>query len=94
MWALIPHLEFLTCLAIAACVTPTDPILAQAVVGGRFATKHVPAHIRHLLSAESGCNDGAAFPFLCEHVLIVILSGAEAHLEYAFYFRLQFWPCI
>lgn len=67
MWAIIPHLEFLTCLAIAACVTPTDPILAQAVVGGRFAAKHVPAHIRHLLSAESGCNDGAAFPFLCEY---------------------------
>jgi NhaP-type Na+/H+ or K+/H+ antiporter len=33
-------------------------------VGGKWADKHVPAHIRHLLAAESGCNDGAAFPFL------------------------------
>lgn len=79
IWALIPGLSFLSALVIAACVTPTDPvsartssgsksdnqILAQAVVGGKFADKHVPAHIRHLLSAESGCNDGAAFPFLC-----------------------------
>lgn len=64
IWALIPHMHFLTALAIAACVTPTDPILAQAVVGGKFADKHVPAHIRHILVAESGCNDGAAFPFL------------------------------
>lgn len=24
----------------------------------------MPAHIRHILQAESGCNDGAAFPFL------------------------------
>ena len=48
----------------ASCVSPTDPILAQAVVGGPWAEKHVPAHIRHLLQCESGCNDGAAFPFL------------------------------
>lgn len=64
IWGLIPHMHFLTALAVAACVTPTDPILAQAVVGGKFADKHVPAHIRHILVAESGCNDGAAFPFL------------------------------
>lgn len=49
---------------MAACLTPTDPILAAAVVGGKYADKHVPAHLRHLLAAESGCNDGAAFPFL------------------------------
>ena len=62
--ALIPGLTFLSSLAISACLTPTDPILASAVVGGKWADKHVPAHIRHLLAAESGCNDGAAFPFL------------------------------
>lgn len=49
---------------VASCVSPTDPILAQAVVGGPWAEKHVPAHIRHMLQCESGCNDGAAFPFL------------------------------
>ncbi|KAK1925819.1 Sodium/hydrogen exchanger family-domain-containing protein, partial [Papiliotrema laurentii] len=64
MWALFPHLHLLSCLLIAAAVTPTDPILAQAVIGGKFADKHVPAHIRHMLSAESGSNDGAAFPLL------------------------------
>lgn len=60
----IPGLNFLSSLAVAACLTPTDPILAAAVVGGKWADKHVPAHLRHLLAAESGCNDGAAFPFL------------------------------
>lgn len=64
IYALIPGLNFLTSLAVAACLTPTDPILAAAVIGGKWADKHVPAHIRHLLAAESGCNDGAAFPFL------------------------------
>lgn len=51
-------------LVVASCVTPTDPILAQAVVGGPWAEKHVPTHLRHMLMCESGCNDGAAFPFL------------------------------
>uniref|UniRef100_A0A8H7XPH3 Cation/H+ exchanger transmembrane domain-containing protein n=1 Tax=Psilocybe cubensis TaxID=181762 RepID=A0A8H7XPH3_PSICU len=64
IFALVPGLNFLSSLAVAACLTPTDPILAAAVVGGKWADKHVPAHIRHLLAAESGCNDGAAFPFL------------------------------
>ena len=64
IYALIPKLNFLSSLAVAACLTPTDPILAAAVVGGKWADKHVPAHLRHLLAAESGCNDGAAFPFL------------------------------
>ncbi|KDR83246.1 hypothetical protein GALMADRAFT_134731 [Galerina marginata CBS 339.88] len=64
IYALIPGLNFLSSLAVAACLTPTDPILAAAVVGGKWADKHVPAHIRHLLAAESGVNDGAAFPFL------------------------------
>ncbi|KAF9020551.1 hypothetical protein BDZ89DRAFT_1103252 [Hymenopellis radicata] len=59
IYALIPGLNFLSSLAIAACLTPTDPILAAAVVGGKYADKHVPAHIRHLLAAESGCNDEA-----------------------------------
>jgi NhaP-type Na+/H+ or K+/H+ antiporter len=64
MYALIPGLDFLNSLVVASCVTPTDPILAQAVVGGPWAEKHVPAHLRHILMCESGCNDGAAFPFL------------------------------
>lgn len=65
MYAIIPGLEFLPALVVAAGVTPTDPILASSVVGkGKFAQEHVPAHIRHILQAESGCNDGAAFPFL------------------------------
>jgi len=65
LYAIIPGLEFLPALVVAAGVTPTDPILASSVVGkGKFAQEHVPAHIRHVLQCESGCNDGAAFPFL------------------------------
>ncbi|KZP23388.1 hypothetical protein FIBSPDRAFT_461868 [Athelia psychrophila] len=72
IFALVPGLNFLSSLAVAACLTPTDPILAAAVVGGKYADKHVPAHIRHLLAAESGCNDGAAFPFLYIALYLII----------------------
>ncbi|KAF9269679.1 hypothetical protein L218DRAFT_993689 [Marasmius fiardii PR-910] len=72
IFALVPGLNFLSSLAVAACLTPTDPILAQAVVGGKYADKHVPAHLRHLLAAESGCNDGAAFPFLYIALYLII----------------------
>lgn len=75
MYAIIPGLEFLPALVVAAGVTPTDPILASSVVGkGKFAQEHVPAHIRHVLQCESGCNDGAAFPFLVSSSSIVSLN--------------------
>src|SRR6478735_5753645 len=61
---MIPALDWLDSLVVAACVTATDPVLASSVVGkGKFA-KRVPRHLRDLLSAESGCNDGMAFPFI------------------------------
>jgi NhaP-type Na+/H+ or K+/H+ antiporter len=88
MWALFPKLDFLSCLVIAAAVTPTDPILAQAVIGGKFADKHVPAHVRHMLAAESGCNDGAAFPFL-GIALYLTLDKSDGHaVGHWFYYTL------
>ncbi|CAO3589404.1 unnamed protein product [Absidia cylindrospora] len=64
IWALIPPITYLESLVISACICPTDPILANSVVKGRFAEKHVPSHVRNALSAESGGNDGLGFPFL------------------------------
>lgn len=61
---MVPPLNWLESLCCAACVTATDPVLASSVVGkGKFA-KRVPKHLRDILSAESGCNDGMAFPFI------------------------------
>ncbi|KAL4081124.1 Sodium/hydrogen exchanger family-domain-containing protein [Scleroderma citrinum] len=75
IYAFIPGITFLSSLAVAACLTPTDPILAAAVVGGKYADKHVPTHIRHLLAAESGCNDGAAYPFLFISLYLILDSS-------------------
>ncbi|KAF2189046.1 hypothetical protein K469DRAFT_564996 [Zopfia rhizophila CBS 207.26] len=85
-WMFKSHLNWLDSLCIAACVTATDPVLASSVVGkGKFA-KRVPKHLRDLLSAESGCNDGMAFPFI---YLAVYLIRYRPHAsEVAFH-----WIC-
>ncbi|KAJ1678756.1 Na+/H+ antiporter [Spiromyces aspiralis] len=54
----------LEALVIASCVTPTDPVLANSIVKGRFAERYVPLHLRNILSCESGANDGLGYPFL------------------------------
>ena len=79
IWWMIVPLTWLEGLAIAACVTATDPVLASSVVGkGKFA-KRVPKHLRDVLSAESGCNDGMAFPFIYLSIYLIRyhLEGTE-----------------
>lgn len=71
VWWMVPPLNWLESLVVAACVTATDPVLASSVVGkGKFA-KRVPKHLRDLLSAESGCNDGMAFPFVYLSIYLI-----------------------
>lgn len=47
---------------VGACLCPTDPVLAAAVVTGEPAEREVPARVRRMLTAESGANDGLALP--------------------------------
>ncbi|CEP21915.1 NHA1 [Cyberlindnera jadinii] len=76
IYLLFPGLNFSSSLVVSACITATDPVLAAAVVGkGKFARTRVPGHLRNLLSAESGCNDGMAFPFIYLGVNLVIHHG-------------------
>ncbi|EME47349.1 hypothetical protein DOTSEDRAFT_69321 [Dothistroma septosporum NZE10] len=88
IWAVFHgHLDWLESLTVAACVTATDPVLASSVVGkGKFA-KRVPKHLRDLLSAESGCNDGMAFPFiyLALYILHYKPSGGEVMFHWVCY---------
>lgn len=60
-----------TALIIAACLTPTDPVLSASVLGESKFSSRVPKRLRNLLSAESGCNDGTSFPFLYAGLLAV-----------------------
>ncbi|KAL4402101.1 sodium:proton antiporter [Malassezia pachydermatis] len=77
VWGLIKDLTFLEALCISSCVTPTDPVLANSITSGRFAEEHVEEHVRHIILAESGANDGLGFPFLFMAVLLL----ARTHVD-------------
>jgi NhaP-type Na+/H+ or K+/H+ antiporter len=64
VFAFVPHITFLQALAVGACVTPTDPVLSNSIVKGKFADKNIPKELQKIIVAESGANDGLGYPFL------------------------------
>ncbi|KAJ4289737.1 hypothetical protein N0V90_011067 [Kalmusia sp. IMI 367209] len=64
IYGLVPHITFLQALAVGACVTPTDPVLSNSIVKGKFADKNIPKDLQKIIVAESGANDGLGYPFL------------------------------
>ena len=64
VFAMVPHLSFVHALAVGACITPTDPVLSNSIVKGKFADKNIPKDLQNLIIAESGTNDGLGYPFL------------------------------
>ena len=66
------HTKFTTAMVISACLAPTDPVLAAAVLAESTFSVRVPSRLKHLLSAESGCNDGVSFPFLYIGLLLLV----------------------
>ncbi|KAF5348263.1 hypothetical protein D9756_010463 [Leucocoprinus leucothites] len=69
---LFSRFDYVTCLVLAACLTPTDPIVSAAIVGGQFARKYVPDKIRHIITAESASNDSLAYPFLSISIYLTL----------------------
>ncbi|WP_413452599.1 cation:proton antiporter [Georgenia phoenicis] len=60
---------------VGACLAPTDPVLAGSVVSGEPAEKTLPGRLRHMLSVESGLNDGLALPFVALTIAVVVPGG-------------------
>ncbi|KAK6540241.1 hypothetical protein TWF694_009056 [Orbilia ellipsospora] len=82
VYGLIPGLSYVQALAIGACITPTDPILSNTIVKGKFADKHIPVPLQRIIIAESGANDGLGYPFLFISLYIyryAILSNNTGH---------------
>ena len=94
IWWMITPLSWLESLMCAACVTATDPVLASSVVGkGKFA-KRVPKHLRDLLSAESGCNDGMAFPFIYLSFYLIRYRPNANEVVYHWFCETILYECI
>ncbi|KAL1934724.1 hypothetical protein VTP01DRAFT_6906 [Rhizomucor pusillus] len=88
VYLLFPGLSFLQALMIASCFTPTDPVLANLIVHGHFAEKHVPTNVRHIISAESGANDGLGYPFLFLATYLIQQPTATALNEWTLHVML------
>lgn len=67
-------------LLVGAIVTPTDPVLANTIVTGPLADEHIPDRVGQFISAESGANDGGAYPFVFLAILL-LTSPIEAALS-------------
>lgn len=80
---LVLQTQWTTAFIISACLAPTDPVLAASVLAESRFSNRVPRRLRHMLSAESGCNDGVSFPFLYIGVTLVVeTSLGEAAKEW------------
>ncbi|KAF1961053.1 hypothetical protein CC80DRAFT_436568 [Byssothecium circinans] len=75
VFAFVPHISFLQALAVGACVTPTDPVLSNSIVKGRFADKNIPKDLQNIIIAESGANDGLGYPFLFLPLYLIQHTG-------------------
>jgi sodium/hydrogen antiporter len=75
IWALVPNISALQAFAIGACVTPTDPVLSNSIVKGKFADKNVPRPLQRIIVAESGANDGLGYPFLFIALYLLKFTG-------------------
>lgn len=79
IWGMVPELSFVHSLAVGACVTPTDPVLSNSIVKGKFADKNIPKDLQKIIIAESGANDGLGYPFLFFALYLIkyVGSGGE-----------------
>ncbi|RKF65463.1 Na antiporter 1 [Golovinomyces cichoracearum] len=94
IWWMIPPLNWLDSLCVSACVTATDPVLASSVVGkGKFA-RRVPKHLRDLLSAESGSNDGMAFPFIYLALYLIEYRPNAGKVAFSWFILTILYECV
>lgn len=87
------QVDWPSALVVGACLTPTDPVLAASILSNSQFSHRVPTRIKHLLSAESGCNDGISFPFL--YVGLVALKHLDTKVALKEWVLLTLlWQCL
>ena len=84
----ILDLPFWEAMVIGAAITPTDPIVATSIVTGAVAEENLPERLRHLISADSGANDGLAYPFV---LLAISMLKPHSETNYSAIATLSHW---
>ncbi|MDI5891800.1 cation:proton antiporter [Halomonas rhizosphaerae] len=84
--ALLVHwtlgLPWLIAMLVGASVCATDPVLASSIVTGSLAKETLPESFRHLLSSESGANDGLAYPLVLLPILLLTVPTESAWIDW------------
>lgn len=62
--SLVLGLPWALALLLGACLTPTDPGVASALVTGTMPNRLLPRRVRMTLQGEAATNDGLALPFV------------------------------
>ena len=70
-------------LLLGACLTPTDPGVASALVTGTMPNRLLPRRVRMSLQGEAAANDGLALPFVVFSGLLATMPFGEALPEFA-----------
>lgn len=81
--AFVLGVPWLQALLLGAIITPTDPVVATSIVTGSLADRNIPSRMRHFLSAESGANDGLAYPIVMLPILLLTRSQLAALGEWS-----------
>jgi len=74
---LVLGLPFWIGLLLGATLTPTDPVVASALVNGRLAEANLPRWLRRSLQLEAGANDGLALVFVLVPALVLTFPGDD-----------------
>ena len=90
---LVLRIDFDTALIISACLAPTDPVLAASVLADSRFSRRIPRRLRHMLSAESGCNDGVSFPFLYAGLFALTKASAGSAIK-EWFLSTILWQCL
>lgn len=90
--ALLFKTDIATSLLVAACLTPTDPVLASSILSNSQFSQRIPKRIKDMLAAESGCNDGVSFPFLYIGIYALIQSDPASAVKEYFLLTIL-WQC-
>lgn len=81
--SLLLQLPLALALLIGACLTPTDPGVASALVTGTMPNRMLPRRLRMSLEGEAAANDGLALPFVLFSGLLATMPFGEALPEFA-----------
>ncbi|ODV83747.1 hypothetical protein CANARDRAFT_29733 [[Candida] arabinofermentans NRRL YB-2248] len=71
--------SFSDSMLVGATFVATDPVLAAAIVGKSKFAERIRVDVKNLIQAESGANDGLAFPFVTLSINLVINRPNNVH---------------